>query len=123
MNYQERIYNLLVESDPRKYGLKYGISTLSADEKENEAAGAAEHAAETEKTRSQKRGYGPNIVGPTSPGIGVRRKVRAGKAARRAAARAVGTPTNDPSFVSTQGLRPGGRSPRHQHLRRTQVTR
>tara|TARA_R110000765_G_scaffold423534_1_gene532557 strand:- start:197 stop:517 length:321 start_codon:yes stop_codon:yes gene_type:complete len=106
MNSYERIYNLLVETD-----------------KEEEAAGAAERAAETEITRSKKRGYGPNIVGPTSPGIRVRREVRAEKTARRAAARAVGTPTNDPSFVSTQGLRPGGRSPRHQHLRRTQVTR
>jgi|TARA_A100000172_G_scaffold44873_1_gene27656 hypothetical protein len=119
MNTYERIYNLLTESDPRNWA--------RGGDKEAYAGGAAERASDEELARRKERGYGPNIARTHGRGgsgeRGRRAAASAGRAGRRAAARAVGTFTNDPGFVSTQGLRPGGRSPRHQHLRRTQVTR
>tara|TARA_A100000172_G_scaffold57858_1_gene37619 strand:+ start:1049 stop:1408 length:360 start_codon:yes stop_codon:yes gene_type:complete len=119
MNSYEKIYNLLVESDPRKW--------TNGGDTEAYAGGAAERAGEEELARHKGRGYGPNIARTHGRGgageRGRRGKASAGKAGRRGAARAVGTPTNDPDFVSRHGFRPGGRSPRYQHLRRTQVTR
>lgn len=115
MNSYEKIYNLLTESDPRNWA--------RGGDKEAYAGGAAERASDEELARRKERGYGPNIARTHGRGgsgeRGRRAAASAGRAGRRAAARAVGTFTNDPDFVSRHGFRPGGRSPRYQHLKHT----